>query len=72
MMIYMLKLKIKKTLKKNKTVSKEEEEEEEKRRRIVRNSGSSIGEIGFPKGEYRSAIDGPIPPGGTDKRCNLC
>ena len=45
---------------------KEEENEEEKEKGLRENGESSIGEIRFSNGEYRSAIKRVSPPGGTE------
>ena len=45
---------------------KEEENEEEKETGFRENGESSIGEIRFSNGEYRSAIKRVSPPGGTE------
>ena len=55
----------KKTLKKKKIVSKKKNEEE-KEKGLRENGESSIGEIRFSNGEYRSAIKRVSPPGGTE------
>ena len=66
MMIYMLKLKIKNTKEEKNSEQKEEENEEEKETGFRENGESSIGEIRFNNGEYRSAIKRVSPPGGTE------